>query len=114
MPFQHRTSRIVGQQQMKTPSTHGLMRTFAFCFFLTTTKEDFFRENFRQINPNQTVQLTGKQLASACWDGVARIYDLEKEEEPVELRGHTGSPIVFFGSCCIGYTPENERLEHKN
>ena len=32
----------------------------------------------------------GKQLASACWDGVARIYDLENEVEPMELRGHTG------------------------
>ena len=86
---------------MKTPSTHGLIGDLRVFFFLTTTKEDFFGENFRQINPNQTVQLTGKQLASACWDGVARIYDLEKEEEPVELRGHTGSPDAFLGAVVL-------------
>ncbi len=40
--------------------------------------------------------MTGKQLASACWDGVARIYDLEKEEEPMELRGHTGDVSMEF------------------
>ena len=38
----------------------------------------------------------GKQLASACWDGVARIYDLENEVEPMELRGHTGGGVVIL------------------
>ena len=105
--FQHRSSRIVGQQQMKTPSTPGLIEDLHFFFF---TAWGFWG---KFLTHQRIVQLTGKQLASACWDGVARIYDLEKEEEPVELRGHTGSPMCF-GSCCVGYTPENERLEHKN
>lgn len=38
----------------------------------------------------------GKQLASACWDGVGRIYDLENEVEPMELRGHTGGGVVIL------------------
>ena len=67
--------------------------TSAFSFFFDHHKKgDFFFSgnlSFRQINVKK-IQVTGKQLASACWDGVARIYDLEKEEEPMELRGHTG------------------------
>lgn len=48
----------------------------------------------------------GKQLASACWDGVARIYDLENEVEPMELRGHTGGGVVILfptrqSRCCF-------------
>ena len=57
--------------------------------------------------PTPTFSPPGKQLASACWDGVARIYDLENGVEPMELRGHTGGdrghsvpnstePLVFF------------------
>lgn len=41
-------------------------------------------------HPNPLFPRPGKQLASACWDGVARIYDLENDVEPMELRGHTG------------------------
>ncbi|CAL1152791.1 unnamed protein product [Cladocopium goreaui] len=50
-------------------------------------------ELVRQLPHPKTVfglSISGKQLASACWDGVARIYDLENEVEPMELRGHTG------------------------
>lgn len=92
--FQHRSSRIVGQQQMKTPSTPGLIEDLHFFFF---TAWGFWG---KFLTHQRIVQLTGKQLASACWDGVARIYDLEKEEEPVELRGHTGSPDVFWELLC--------------
>eukprot|EP00438_Fugacium_kawagutii_P024794 Skav204835 [mRNA] locus=scaffold2524:100978:114747:- [translate_table: standard] len=50
-------------------------------------------ELVRQLPHPKTVfglSISGKQLASACWDGVARVYDLEKDQEPVELHGHTG------------------------
>lgn len=50
-------------------------------------------ELVRQLPHPKTIfglSISGKQLASACWDGVGRIYDLENEVEPMELRGHTG------------------------
>lgn len=115
--FQHRSSRIVGQQQMKTPSTHGLIGDLRVLFFLNHHKRGFFRETFPTDQPDQpeSNRPTDRETTGECLLGWRRTHLWFREGR--RARGTTRTyrqSRCFFGSCCVGYTSENERLEHKN
>jgi WD40 repeat protein len=48
--------------------------------------------NFRQV----LFSGSGKQVAALCDDGVIRLWSVQTDEPPVEMRGHLGAEVISF------------------